>query len=181
MLDDFDIEPRTRGRAGLPLIAEVVRELGPADFALLASERGIKPPPLVRLNDRHHSLARCLAKGMAPAEASAVTGYDPSRISILQRDPAFKELVEHYRKVENALFAEFTERATNLSLTAMNKLQELLEDDDAPVSVGTALEIAKFAADRTGHAPVNKSMNVNINADLGARMEAAKRRLDNAG
>ena len=89
--------------------------------------------------------------------------------------------MEHYRKVENALFAEFTERATNLSLTAMNKLQELLEDDDAPVSVGTALEIAKFAADRTGHAPVNKSMNVNINADLGARMEAAKRRLDNAG
>jgi hypothetical protein len=39
------------------------------------------------------------------------------------------------------------------------------------------LEITKVLADRTGHAPVTKSVQVNVNADVGTRIEAARRRL----
>jgi hypothetical protein len=169
--------PRTRGRASRELEVEFVRALGPADLALLASERGSTAPSIKRIRDRHHSLARCLATGMKNSEASLVTGYDPSRISILLRDPTFSALVEDYRRMENGAAADFAERAGVLTLTAVNQLQDALEDEESPLPVSTVLEIAKFGADRTGHAPVSKNIQVNVNTQLGDRLRAARQRL----
>lgn len=174
---ELNIAPRGRGRAAAPVFAEVVRELVPSDLALLASERQIKPPSIVRIRDRHHALARVLAQGATDADASRITGYDPSRISILKGDPTFRALIEDYKSVEDGMLADFTERTMVLSLTAVNNLQELLENDEAPLPASMQLEIAKFAADRTGHAPVQKSVNMNVNADLGSRLAAARARL----
>ena len=180
---ELNIAPRLNGRAPSTATVEFVRELVPADLALLASEREnpVKPPALKQLRDRHHALARCLAQGMTHGEASAVTGYDLPRISILKSDPTFRELVAHYLSQEDALAADYSERATTLALTAMNRLQEALEDEETPLSDSMALEIAKFASDRTGHAPIAKSVNVNLNSDLGNRMAAARKRLANSG
>lgn len=169
--------PRLTGRASTHLSVEYVRDLGEADLALLASERGIKPKPVQRLRDRHHALARCLAQGMTNAEASAVTGYDPSRISILLGSPDFKGLVEHYRKIEDSLLGEFTDRATTLTLTAMNELQDRIEDAPQEISTTTLLEVVKTGADRIGHAPVTKSLNINANVNLGDRLQAARKRV----
>ena len=177
MISELDIGPRGRGRASRPLDVTMVRPLAPSDLALLASERGTVARPLVRLRDRHHSLARCLARGMTHAEAAIITGYDPSRISVLKSDPSFQELLAYYRDCENEALADFTARATDLSLTAMDALQEALEDEENPLPPSMVLEVAKFAADRTGHAPVTKSLNVNVNADLGNRLDAARKRL----
>lgn len=174
---DLDFAPRTRGRAAKALSMESVRELTEADLAMLASEKGVVAPAVVRIRDRHHALARVLAQGMTPAEASLVTGYDVSRISILRADPTFKGLVEQYAKIEGGLQADFIERATTLSLTAVNNLQEMLEDDQSPLPAQTQLEIAKFAADRIGHAPIARSVNVNANIGVGDRLAAARARL----
>ena len=178
-ISSLDLTPRTRGRPRKAVQAEYVRELGPADFALLESGRGIKAPSLTRLRDRHHALARLLAQGKTPTEASIITGYDVSRISILKQDPTFQDLVSSYRSVEDGLMAEFTERAGLLSLTAMANLQEALEDDENPLPPSMQLEIAKTFADRTGHAPVQKSVQTNVNVELGSRMIAARQRLQN--
>lgn len=177
MISELDIGPRGRGRASKAIEASVVRALAPSDLALLASERGTVSRPIARLRDRHHSLARCLARGMTNAEAAIITGYDPSRISVIKGDPSFKELLEYYRAEENQALADFTQRATDLTLTAMDALQEALEDEENPMPASMVLEVAKFAADRTGHAPVTKSLNVNVNADLGNRLDAARKRL----
>ena len=177
MISELDIEPRGRGRAAKANDVSLVRELEPGDLALLASERGTVSRPIARLRDRLHSLARCLARGMSNAEAAIVTGYDPSRISVLKGDPSFQELLAYYRAEENEALADFTQRATDLTLTAMDSLQEALEDEENPMSPAMVLEIAKFAADRTGHAPVTKSLNVNVNAELGNRLDAARNRL----
>lgn len=174
---DISMVPRTRGRAARPLYVEFLRDLTPADIALLASERGIVAKPVQRLRDRHHSLARCLAQGMSNNEACAVTGYDPSRISILMGDPAFKDLLAHYRKIEDSLMGEFTDRATTLTLTAMNELQDRLEDKPEDISTGMLLEVVKTGADRIGHAPVAKSVNINANINLGDRLQAARKRI----
>lgn len=155
-----------------------MRDLSPADLALLASERQVQAPKIQRLRDRHHALAKCLAEGMSNAEAAAVTGYDPSRISILKGDASFQELVAHYRQVEDALLAEFTQRATILTLTAMDNLQEAAEAGE--LTVGQSLEIAKTFADRTGHAPLQRVQQTNINVDLGGRLQAARSRLESA-
>lgn len=170
--------PRTRGRAPRAVEVEFLRDLGEADLVLLASERQVTAPSIKRLRDRHHALARLLAQGMSNAEASAITGYDPSRISILKKDPTFAELVAHYHTQENALLAEFTERATTLTLEAMNVLQDAAEEGE--LTIGQALEIAKTFADRTGHAPVTKVQQTNINLDLGGRLAAARSRLEQA-
>lgn len=176
-VSELDFGPRVKGRASVPLSLSFVRELGAADIALLATERGVKPTPIGAIRDRHHALARVLAQGMTHTEASLVTGYDPSRISILRSDPTFIELIEQYKKVEAGLMADFMDRATTLTLTAVNRLQELLEDDEKPVSAQTALEIAKFGADRTGHAPVQKNMNLNANVGIADRVHRARERL----
>lgn len=169
--------PRLNGRAPRALEVVYVRDLAPPDLALLASERGTKAPQVQRLRDRHHSLARCLAQGMSNNEASAVTGYDPSRISILLSSPDFKDLVAHYRKVEDSLLGEFVDRATTLTLTAMNELQERLEDKPESLGEGMLLEVAKSFADRTGHAPITKNLNINANVNLGDRLQAARKRV----
>ncbi len=169
--------PRLNGRATRPLEVAYVRDLGAPDLALLASERGTKAPQVQRLRDRHHSLARCLAQGMTNAEASAITGYDPSRISILKGSPDFANLIAHYKKVEDSLLGEFVDRATTLSLTAMNELQERIEDSPASMGDGILLEVAKSFADRTGHAPITKNLNINANVNLGDRLQAARKRV----
>jgi hypothetical protein len=174
---ELDIAPRTRGRGAKQVVLESIGELSPADLALLASERGVKPTAIKELRERHHALARCLAAGMSNAEASVITGYSPSRVSILKDDPTFKALVEDYKAMQEGVQADFVTRTQVLSLTVVNRLQEIVEDDETELSPATLLEIGKFSADRTGNAPVQKNVNLNVNAELGTKLDAARRRL----
>lgn len=174
--EELDIAPRTKGRAVKAVSFGTARELLAADLALLASERGIKPTAIVQLRERHHALARCLAGGMGNAEASVITGYDPSRISILKNDPSFQSLIEDYKTMSASVTADFVERTNILALTAVNRMQEALENEESPPSLAQTLEVAKYAADRTGNAPTTKTQNVNVNVNLGDRLRAARER-----
>lgn len=172
---DLSLEPR--GRRSMPTEVTYVGEVGESDLALLAGSRGTSPRPIQKLRDRHHLLARCVAEGMENVEASAVTGYEPSRISILKSDPAFKELVEGYRKVKDSAFADFQDRAAAVALEALNLIHEELEDSPEEVSIGQKLEIVKTLADRTGNAPVSRAVNINANVDIGDRLNKANARV----
>jgi len=174
---DLDLEIKTRGRPARPVVLTVARELTQADISLLATDRQIKPIPIKRLRDSHHALARCLASGMKPAEASIVTGYCLARISILQSDPSFAELLNFYRSNEEMQFAEFQTRMSALGLDAIQELHDRLLEEPEKLSPGQLLELVKSMADRTGHGPATKSTNVNVNVDLSARLEAARRRV----
>lgn len=174
--EELDMAPRRNGRAAKQVVLEPAGELTTADLALLASERGIKPPEIQTLRERHHALARCLAGGMSNAEASIITGYDPSRISILKNNQRFKDLVEDYKSIGSGITADFVERTTLLSVTAVNLLQEAMENEEKPLSPAQLLEVAKFAADRTGNGPSTKTQNVNVNVNLGDRLRAARER-----
>lgn len=167
---------RTAGRAPAPISFALGRELEAADLVLLEGEKGSKPPPLKRIRDSHHAVARLLANGSKPAEVSAITGYSLSRVSILQADPAFKELVEFYRTVgPQQAFADLRERMVTLSLDAVEELRDRLEQDPDSISSSLLLDIAKVFADRTGHAPA-KSTNITVNFDLARRLNAARER-----
>lgn len=175
---DLDIStPRTRGRAPSVVQAEMVRELVPADLALLRVEKGSKPTPLKRLSERHHSLARALAAGMSPGHAAISCGYDISRVSILQSDPAFRELMNFYREAKDAEYVQMHEALAGLSLDAAQELRERLEESPADITVNQLVEITKMGADRTGHGPQSSQTNVNVNIDMAARLEAARKRV----
>lgn len=149
--------PRLKGRAHRPVVdAQKLRELTPADLALLELEGNrttSASKPIARLNQRHHGLARALAGGMKDTEAAIVTGYDPSRISILKGDPTFRALVDFYRENLDKVFSDLHEKMAGLSAEAADRLRDLLENDENVLSASVLLDILKATADRTGYAP----------------------------
>lgn len=167
---------RTTGRAQKAITSEVLRPLGEADLAMLAHEKGSTTPPLKRLRDRHHALARLLAAGKKPGEAAAICAYDTSRVSILQNDPAFQELVKLYRQDIERTYATVHEQLAGLSLDVVAVIRERVEDDPDKIPMGTLVDIAKMAADRTGNGPKSVS-EVNVNVNLASRLEEARKRL----
>ena len=170
MLDIF----RTTGRAP-NLSATVMRPLVQADLALLAEEKGSKPSAIKRLSDRHHALARNLAAGMGESEAAIIVGLTLSRVSILKNDPAFTELLEFYRADVTRVYRDMHEKLHGVATTALNILEERLEDEPDSVSIPQLLEITKMGADRSGHGPQTTSLNINV--DMAARLEAARKRV----
>lgn len=166
--------PKTpRGSIG----AAFVRDLAEADMALLATNRGIQAPLVKRLHDRHHALARYLALGYSKTDCHAMTGYTLPRISILQNDPSFQMLVKDYREIEGAAVDGFQDRALTLAETALNELQDRMEERADEMSESTLLQIAGFARDTAGRVPVSKTMNTNVNLNIGDRLSAARQRV----
>lgn len=167
---------RTSGRAAKAVEAEFVRELNEADLAMLSLPRNVTAPPIKKIKDSHHSLARCLAQGAKPAEASLMTGFSLSRISILQADPSFQELLAHYRAGHGQALADLQERMSTISFDAIEELRDRLHDDPGQIDVDQLIDLIKATADRTGHGPSSKQTQVKINVDLASRLEAARRR-----
>ena len=165
-----------RGRKPDGQTATVVRPATEGDIALLA-EPAPDNAPLKRLSERHHSLARALARGIPPGEAAVMFGYDPSRVSILQGSPAFAELLAFYRGSMDAQFADFAEQMGGLASDAVGILRDRLEADPDAATLGQLLEIAKFGADRTGFGPQAKT-EVTVRTELGSRLMAARSRLE---
>lgn len=172
---------RTSGRAALPLTAEVIRELLPADLVLLEIERGIKAPTVKALRDSHHAIARCVAEGRQNTETMLITGYSASRISILKSDPAFMELVEFYRSnIEEARSELVTDGIAKVAAIRNDLLEEyhdrLLDKPESFDNDQIESGIKTFS-DRSGLGPQSKSTNVNVNVDLAARISAGRQRV----
>lgn len=170
---------RIQGRASKVLSAVQVRPLDEGDIALLQEDRGVRPAPLKRLSERHHALARCLSSGMRPGDAAITCGYDPSRVSVLQDDPAFQELLAFYRQDVDAKYLGMHEVLAGLSLDAAKELHARLEDemqlDEKKITIGQLAELTKLGADRTGFGPQSSQLNVNV--DLAGRLQAARERV----
>ncbi len=83
----------------------------------------------------------------------------------------------HYKGVKEFAFADFHDRAASVAITAVDIIADRLEDEPDKVSTGQALEIVKALADRTGHAPVQKNVNTNVQVDLTAKLTAARARV----
>lgn len=167
---------RTRGRAAKPVAGTEVRALTQADLALLATEKGVASTPIKRLRDSHHALARALAVGCTPAQAQLITGYSNSRISILQADPAFQELVAHYQGLESEVHGDMVDRMRTFGLDCVAELQERLDESPDDFSPSFLLEAAKTMADRTGAGPKSTQTNVNVNVNYADAIRAARER-----
>lgn len=146
-LNIVDLGP---GRPRKPLDAEIVRELNQADleFAALA-ERNSAPPPIKKITDRHHALARLLASGTPEGEAALILNYDPSRVSILKNSPAFQELLSLYRAEVDREFATTLDHMSGMSRDALMELRERLEEAPEKFSNRELLSIITDMVDRT--------------------------------
>lgn len=175
----ISLSPRVRGRSPAQTAVAVVGPLTDDDLAMLADARGTKPEPLKALRDSHHRLARCLASGMTPGQAAAQTGYSQSRVSILQADPAFADLIAVYRKAGAAEFADFTDLALGNMVKAERLIEDTLEhlgEQDNPLELSQLKSLQDLISDRADRFGYPKTSNHNVTSDLGGRLEAARRR-----
>lgn len=139
------------GRRAALLEFDVVRDLDEPDFQLLAvTDRGMAPPALQKLTDRHHALARLLAAGMPEGEAAMTLSYDISRVSILKQSPAFQELLALYRLEVDREFAGILEHMAGLSKDALIELRDRLEDAPQKFSNRELVQVVTEMADRAG-------------------------------
>lgn len=157
-----------------PLTGEIVKAIELADLDLTPAPS--KSSHVKRLTQRHHHLARCLAKGFRNYEAAAATGYAPVTISILKSDPAFMELVEAYKEKDDLVLGELHERLAGLAVDAQDLIRDRMENDPDSISIGQLLAMVELAADRTGHGP-SSTTNSNINVGIAERLEAARKRV----
>ncbi len=169
---------RGTGRQPADFSHTFVRELTLADVKALEGARGSEANSLKRLSDRHHALARNLAAGIKPGQAGAICGYDASRVSILQADPMFRELVEFYRSQEDKIFRDTAERLAGVTNGALDLIEERLEDPEAreKITIPQALAIAELGADRSGFGPASTNTPVNVHVGLADALEARRKR-----
>lgn len=138
------------GRLARPVQVEYVRDITEADLQLMATQPlGSSPPPLKRLTDRHHSLARLLAAGTSEADAALITNYDASRISILKNSPAFQELLDLYRLEVKREFATVIDHMAGLSRDAVIELRERIEETPERFTNNELLKLVTDFTDRT--------------------------------
>lgn len=137
---------------------------------------GVRQSPLKALRHTHHRLAQLLATGVDEGVAAKLCNYDVSRVGILKSDPAFAELLSYYSDRVTQEWADFVSSAANLSLDSLQEIQRRLDENPDEFSVASLMELTKMLADRTGHAPVTKSVSVNVNADIGSRLAEARRK-----
>lgn len=188
-LDDLDLQmpsafmSRT-GRQQVSL-ADVVTDWGPltAEHVQLAEAHaasgaviGVRGPDVKALRHTHHRLAQLLAGGMDETVAAKLCNYSFSRVSILKANPAFAELLAHYAATKDEAFADFVDAAAALSIDMMGRLQQILDEEPEKLSPTHVMDALKLLADRTGHAPVTKTQNVNVNLNLGDKLRLARER-----
>lgn len=117
---------------------------------------GRSTPAVQKLRTTHHELARMLAIGYKDVDVARITGYSQSRICILKTDPMFQELLAHYSAQRDSIVTDVGARLRGLSLTAMETLQERIEDDPDSVSINDLRRLAEMGLDRTGYGPTAK-------------------------
>lgn len=153
---NVEIEPSGILRAP-PLEASVGRALAPEDRVLSdVTPLGVETPSLKRVRAVHHQAAKLLATGMKGVEVSMVTGICQSRLSILQNDPTFKDLLAFYSEREDSRFADAQERLVLLGLDAAAELHERITDDPESIPSKVLVDIMTASMDRSGHSPVHK-------------------------
>jgi len=173
---DLDIEQLCRpGARESSLDFEVARELRPSDLVLLATNASIQPIDIKKLSNRHHALARLIAAGTPHYEAAIVTGYQPSRVSILLGDPAFEELIEFYKSKVDEVFVNTMEQIAGLSQDVLEELRDRLQDKPEDFSIGQLQNLMTATLDRSGYGPTHKQVT-EVTVNLAAKLEEGRRR-----
>lgn len=129
----------------------------------------------------HHRLAQLLAGGMEQTRAARLANYSLGRVDQLLNDPAFIELIAFYKAQVDEEFVDFVQAASALSMDVLGRVQEMLDTTPEKFTPSIAIEALRIIAPLGGHAPVSKSINLNVNADLADRLASARRRVADRG
>lgn len=162
-LVDMAIPSLPKGRRGSPALPPTfVREMTPADVQHVLTTAAPRQQ-LQRIRHTHHLAARLLAEGRSNVEVADIVALSPVRICQLKNDPAFQELVEHYKTQVNAKYVNFHEKLAGLGMAFVDELAQRLEEEPDKFSNDEVMRALEKLLDRGGFGP--KSVReVNLNA-----------------
>jgi hypothetical protein len=159
MFDDLaDLEavallspPPARGKAPKAVAFGASRDLTVQDVAALHAPTAQVTPraPLQVLRYRHHRIARLIAEGHKHVRISEMVGVSPGRISVYLEDPAFRELIEHYAEEIRGEYLDVHERLAALGVSAMEELQDRLDNNPLHLTNKELKDIMESAMDRS--------------------------------
>lgn len=165
-----------RGAKAKPRRILEVKDLVKDDLLVLAKKRDT--PLVARMRDSHHMVARLFALGLRPERIAETCGYSRSRILVFAQDPAFKELIAHYRELVTQEVKEVTQDFISIATSNMMKAERMLADKldeaDAADELLSVRELTAIVADRADRVGFGKKQtNVNVNVDFAAKLESA--------
>lgn len=148
---------------------------------LAAGEKPDSPEksPLKRVRQRHHALAQAVASAPPDAKLKDIAisqGVTPETLYRLCSDTTFKGLVDNVRAGLTVQFEATMDKIKDLGDTAIDELQERLDDDPSQFTAGQLAAIAQLSLDRSGHGPQNKT-EVNVNVGFAQRLRDARQRV----
>lgn len=153
---------------------ELLRELEEADVVKLGERaESVEAEDIKRLSNRHHALAKELAQGTPPGEAATLHDYTPSRVSVLQSSPAFKNLIQHYKKGLDRKYIDFHEVMSEVSLDAVSELRDRLENQPEDFTNRELTDLTKTLADRTGFGPT-KHVTADVTVSMNDKLNKAR-------
>ena len=125
----------------------LLRELTESDVPLLAEPPflPVELPKLVNLRHTHHKTARLVALGTPNVQISAMVGYSPERIGELLHDPAFADLVEHYRLQRDLIFADLDTRLADIGISAADELLRRFEENPLDFNKKELMDIIELS------------------------------------
>lgn len=176
---DLNLDLRATAGAKPAIHVSVLRELTEGDKAFLSQQPAVvrAGTSLRRLRDSHHKVAKLLADGLSYAEVSMMTSYSLSRVYVLATDPMFRELISFYRENKDKEYTDFHATMASFATDAVQELHQRLDEDPDKMSNEFLADVVKTLADRTGHAPVSKSVNINVHQNLADRLSRARQRV----
>jgi hypothetical protein len=140
-----------------------ITPLTKSDLSVLSTQSSA--PVTKKLRANHHAIARLLAAGVRPVEISERLGMSPTTISILQKNPAFQDLLLVYQNEAKEATFDLRERLVVLAKVSTERLLEVLtesEDIDPDFLRKTVTDLL----DRTGYPAVRQVNSLTATAKL---------------
>jgi hypothetical protein len=142
--------------------------------------RGRPQGAVAKIRAVHHLVAQLYAKKVKIVDIAAAVNRTPATIRNWINSPANEELVAQYEEAEDEAItteAEYTlALKRRIRTLADEELLARIEEDAAQFSIRELTALGADTSDRTGYG--KQSVQVNVNLDLKARMEQAKKKLE---
>jgi hypothetical protein len=122
-------------------------------------------------------MAQLFACGLRPKEVAELTGYSLARVSLLRSTPAFDDLVDQKRGLDEGELKDgmqaYYQMILDNGLKAERKLADKLDDDDETeeMSVRELISISRDSADRVGLS--KRTVQTNISVDFAVSLDRA--------
>lgn len=138
------------------------------------------PRPIARVRQKHHLLARYIAKGYGIGEAALLSGYGTGTARNLELDPTFQELVRYYTIELEPFREQMVVKLQAISMEAADEILDRLDDNALREKMPTKqLEaLVTLGTDRLGLPPKMAAQELNVNVNIATRLEAARKRVE---